>query len=367
MKVATSDLIPGCILFRDVKGKTNRPIIPKNTVLEEIHIQVLKKFLVEQVEVSKTLASGEIYVPKRKEAVQQKKAEETAVQLKERTLPFQARLEEAKEKYKDIFQRLQNHLPLEIGEVRNIILPLLESTEEIDREVYMLHHYTTKEDYIFYHSIAVGITSSFIARKLNFEKKEWMQIGLAGFLSDCGMAKIHPDIVFKEGLLSSEELAQIKKHPTYSYRLVENIPSLSAQVKLAILQHHERMDGSGYPLGLTGDKIHKYARIIAISDMYHAMTSERLYKEKQSPFKVIEEIEQDQFSKLDPEIVRSFIRNLANFSIGTKVRLSNKKNAEIVFIDPNKPTRPMVRFQDSGEIISLQHVPDLYIEEIVSQ
>ena len=89
-----------------------------------------------------------------------------------------------------------------------------------------------------------------------------------------------------------------------------------------------------YSLGLTGDKIHKYARIIAISDMYHAMTSERLYKEKQSPFKVIEEIEQDQFSKLDPEIVRSFIRNLANFSIGTKVRLSNKKNAEIVFIDP---------------------------------
>ena len=119
---------------------------------------------------------------------------------------------------------------------------------------------------------------------------DWFQIGLAGVLADSGMSRLNPNWLIKGTELTIQEFKEMKKHPTYSYQLVENITALTKAAKLAILQHHERLDGSGYPLGVKADKIHPYAKIIAIVDTYHAMTSERAYKPKKSPFKVMEEM-----------------------------------------------------------------------------
>lgn len=98
--------------------------------------------------------------------------------------------------------------------------------------------------------------------------------------------------------------------------------------------------------------------------MYHAMTSERVYRKKQSPFKVIEALQQDQFSKLDPRVVQVFVDAIANFSIGTRIVLSNEQVGEIVFIDQKQPTRPIIRL-DNGEIITLSNHHNLHIKEIV--
>ena len=125
------------------------------------------------------------------------------------------------------------------------------------------------------------------------------------------------------------------------------------------------MDGSGYPLGISKEKINNYARILAVSDIYHAMTSERFYKKKQSPFKVIEALYKEQFNRLDPRVVHVFTSSLTKRSLGKMVNLSNDVIGEIVFIDDDYPTRPLVKLESTEEIISLQKNPDLYIMNFI--
>ncbi|PAV28502.1 phosphohydrolase [Virgibacillus profundi] len=365
MRVAPSQVIPGCVLLNDVKGKSNRSIIPKNTVLTEEHITILQKFLIESVDVSSKLAEGEPFKPK---SVQKtKENQEWVKQKKEKSTNelFIDHYQSVVTAYGEFFEKWQNGMAIDMPKVRKVLIPLLERINEIGAAIFSLNYNTTKEAYFIHHSVSVALLSAYIGKQMGYSKGEWLQIGLAGFLSDSGMAKIAPNIFRKSSPLTLEEKDEIKKHPTYTYRLVENISTVTQAVKLAVLQHHERIDGSGYPLGLSENKIHMYARIVAVCDMYHAMTSERFYSERQSPFKVIEELNKEQFTKLDPKVVNVFINSLVHFSIGTKVRLSNNQFGEIVFIDANKPTKPMIRIADSGEIIALQNNSALHIDEVI--
>lgn len=363
MRVSKGQLVPGCVLLRDVKGKTNRPIIPQNTVLTEEHIRVLHNFLVDQVDVSERLSDGQLFRPN---PVKEEKIEESKSQPTDNvtSLTFKDHYISVVEEYKKLFDSWKNNTPIDSLAVRNLILPLIDRMDDIGSAVYTLHQYVDKKDYFYHHSVAISILSAYLGKKMGYQKGEWFQIGLAGLLSDAGMARLDSFAFKKEGSLTNDELAEIRKHPTYSYRMIEQIASIPYTVKLAVLQHHERIDGSGYPLGLSKEKIHSYARIIAVCDIYHAMTSERLYRKKQSPFKVIEELQKEQFSKLDPRVVQIFVKAIANFSMGTKVLLSNDQIGEIIFIEPHNPTRPIVKL-DNGDITTLRNQPDLHIIEIL--
>ncbi|MGF7015707.1 HD-GYP domain-containing protein [Ornithinibacillus bavariensis] len=364
MRVSPSQLVPGCILLRDVIGKTNRPIIPHKTVLTEEHIFILDKFLVDQVEVSERLENDSMYKPE--ERIESEPVEEKEIEANTQVskLPFKDHYLYVVEEYKKLFDSWKRNLPINNFAVRNLILPLIDRMEDIASAVYTLHHFANKQDYFYHHSVSVSILSAYLGKKMGYSKGEWYQIGLAGLLSDVGMAKLGNFAFYKEGQLTDEEKLEIRNHPTFSYRMVEHIASIPYSVKLAVLQHHERMDGSGYPLGLSNEKIHRYARIIAVSDIYHAMTCERSYRKKQSPFKVIEELQKEQFSKIDPRVVQVFVDAIANFSIGTKVLLSNNQVGEIVFIEQNNPTRPIVRLEND-EIITLSNSLSLFISEIL--
>lgn len=365
MQVNPSQLMPGCVLISDVIGKTNRPIIPKNTVLTVYHITVLEKFLVESVDVAAKLQDGELFTPKQ---IQKEKGEQAIPEVeKTNKVPerFTAHYLAVVEQYKKLFTSWQNHVPIDMPSVRKLLIPLFERTVEIGPEVLTLNRFVPKHDYFYHHGVAVGMLAAYLAKKMGYPEGKWLQVGLAGFLCDCGMAKIDPKIVGKESILTESEQAEIKKHPIYSYRMIEHIPFIKQEVKLAVLQHHERFDGSGYPLGLSKQKIHIYARIIAICDTYHAITCERSYRKKQSPFRAIEELRHERFSQLDHHVVQTFIRCLTNYSPGTRVRLSNQQTGEIVFMEDNYPTRPIVRMDETGNVISLKDDTALFIDEIL--
>ncbi|KGX86974.1 HD-GYP domain-containing protein [Pontibacillus marinus] len=364
MRVHPSQLVPGCMVLKDVMGQTNHPIIEKNTVIKPIHITVLHKFLIEEIDVGPKLASGEVFKPE--EYIEEEESEEAKNTPVRGITSFADQYLDAVQAYKSMFKNWQAGSSIDISKVRKTIVPLIHEALKDKSQVFMLHHYSTKENYFYHHSIAVGLLSSIIAKQMNFSQGEIIQIGLTGFLSDAGMSKIEERIMKKRGPLTSREFEEVKKHPTYSYRLLEKIPVLKNEVRIGVLQHHERRDGSGYPIGIAEDKLHPYGKIVAVSDMYHAMTSERIYKTKKSPFKVIEEMMQDQFGKFDHKVVQAFIDSMTNFSTGTKVKLSNNQEGEIVFIEAKTPTRPMVRLFHNNEIIHLKNYRDLFIEEIVS-
>ncbi|WP_442597291.1 HD-GYP domain-containing protein [Neobacillus sp. D3-1R] len=361
MRVKVSELQEGCILTKDIFCWTNKPIVAKKTVLTKEMIEVLQAFLIKDVTVEKTLVNGMPFIPT--EIIEDEKAN-TTDKTEKVMKGFVDLYLEAVQDYKKEFTSWQSGMPIKIGPIRALLLPLLEKLEESPSEIFDLHHLSRKDDYLYHHAVTVGLLSGFIGKKLNYPKGDWVQIALAGCLADCGMAKVNPTILHKKTSLLAHEYEDVKKHPVYSYKLVQSIPALRNEAKIAILQHHERIDGSGYPLGDSNQKIHPFAKIIAVADMFHAMTAERVYKGKQSPFKVLEMILQDSFGKFDVSVVNVLSSALMNFSNGSKVKLSDGQLAEIVFIDQQNPTRPLVKLMDSNEMIHLEKNRHLYIEEI---
>ncbi|GLH63931.1 HD-GYP domain-containing protein [Parageobacillus sp. G301] len=347
----------GCILAEDVLGKTKKTIMPKNTVLTPALLNVLEKFLIEEVCVRPVLANGNPFRPA--ELFGQHDGDNTSNEQ-----PISLYLK-AVQKYKKAFQSWQSGFPIDIGEIRDIIIPLFDRFVHNRKELLTLYRYATKEDYLYHHAVSVGLLSGFLAKQLDYSKGDCYQIVLAGILSDCGMAKVDQRILAKKSALTTSEYEEVKRHTVFGYRMVRKITSLKEGVKLTVLQHHERNDGTGYPFGIRDRQIHPYSKIVAVADVYHAMTSERLYRRKQSPFKALEKIQVEHFGKLSMEAIQILLDSLINFHIGKVVKLSNGEMAEIVFMQREAPTRPIVKIVDKDEFLSLSEHRDIHIEEVI--
>ncbi len=358
MRVKPNQLEHGCILSSDVICNSGQTLMRKKTVLTLDYINVLHVFLIESVDVEAVLVNGQPFNPREVIEVEDDISIDEPV-----TTSFMDLYIQAVQTYKKQFQSWQAGMKVDILTIRKILLPLLEKINENPNELILIHHYATKEDYIFHHSVSVGVLSGYLGLKLNFSKAEVIQLGIAGMMADSGMAKIPYSILDKRGVLNHLEYEEIKKHPLYSYQMLKDITGVTDGVLLAILQHHEREDGSGYPMAITTNKLHKFSKVIAVVDVFHAMTSERYYKQKQSPYRVIELIMKDDFGKFDIKVLQMLAELIANYSVGTKVRLNNGDIAEIVFIEPLAPIRPMVKIDHSGDFVKLANRSDLYIEE----
>ncbi|MCQ6276638.1 HD-GYP domain-containing protein [Bacillus sp. V3B] len=360
MRVKVKDLLAGCILTEDVFGLTARPIVQKNTVLTAELIEILNLFLVPSVKVDKTLVTGMPFLP-----LEVMEDENKDILDDREKKGFTGLFLESTQEYKKQFQSWQSGLSINISKIREVLLPLLDEGKLRSIEIFSLHHLSNNEEYQYQHAVAVGLLCGFMARKLNYSKGEVIQAALAGILADCGMVKVRPGISQKKSALTPQEFEEIKKHSNYSYEMVQQITSLKESTKVSIIQHHERLDGSGYPFGLNSNQIHPVAKLIGVADTYHAMTSERLYRKKQSPFRVLELMRQDYFGQFDLSALKALSEGIINFSIGSKVRLSNGKLGEVLFITEKSPTRPLIKLTETEEMMNLEEHLDLFIEEII--
>ncbi|MDQ0257553.1 HD-GYP domain-containing protein (c-di-GMP phosphodiesterase class II) [Evansella vedderi] len=355
MKVKTEYLVPGVILSDDVYIRTTSPIIKKKTVLSDEHINILKKFLVSDVLVELKLVDGTAYKP-------QDTLKEENLDKIDKKNNFIDQFLFAVQQYKKLFTHWQGGAKVDAYTVRKIFLPLYE-TNPSKEDLLQLHHYGTKNDYIYFHSLAVSILSSSLGKKIGLSNGEIIQLGLSGLLADCGMAKLAFNVFEKKAPLSIDEYEEVKNHPLLSYKMLEDVPGFSKGALLGVIQHHERENGSGYPMKIKGKKMHLFAKIIIICDIYHAMTSERHYRAKQSPYKVIESLKKDQFGKIDHIVLSSFINMMLNLTIGKKVRLNNGLVGEVIFINENEPTRPMINVEND-KMFNLTSHPEVFIEEV---
>lgn len=364
MLVKTSKLVPKAVLLEDIVAKSGRTIIPENTILTKKHIKILQYFLIDEVNVSTELADGKRFIPKERETLLTPTSPSTSIEGELFQESFHEHYQRVVEKYQEMFKQWQSGFPIDIATVREIFLPLLDRLDEVEDELYLLNQLSIEENYIYHHAVSVGLLAAQVAKAMEYDKGEQIQVGLAGLLSDSGMSKINPTIFSAKRALMYQERRDVEQHPTYSYRLIEEIPTLTKEAKLGILQHHERNDRSGYPLGIGRDKIHPYAQIIAICDVYHAMTCERFYQKKSSPFVVLEEILNFKYTKFDEGIVSNFVRGIFPLQVHSTVQLTNGKVGQIVFLDPEKPTRPIVKLANEDFFI-LEQYPEIYIEKIL--
>lgn len=219
------------------------------------------------------------------------------------------------------------------------ICKYLNNNEEIIR---LVSDSQGKNPYMFSHPVNVALISYVLGKWMNLETKKLENLVSAGLLHDIGKAKIKDSILNKEEALTLDELEKLRSHPVIGYKRVNSVRQFDIQVLQGVLFHHERMDGSGYPLGLKGEKINMYSRIIAIADTFDAITADKTYNKKVSPLSALDEIQANSIDKLDSSICKIFVNNIVNYYNGRTVLLSNEKVGNIVCIRLSDIAKPMV-------------------------
>ena len=256
----------------------------------------------------------------------------------------------------DVIENVEN---LNADELISNILTLVSSENKHVNVFDMLHSMRQMDDNTYVHSMNVSLMCNILARWLRLSEEDIKTATLAGMLHDIGKLKIPEKIIKKPARLTEWELSVVRTHPREGYNILMAAP-VSDHVKNAALMHHERCDGSGYPLKLSGAQIDPFAKIVAIADVYDAMTSTRVYRGPQCPFTVIAAFENEGFQKYEPAYILTFLKNIVNTYILHRVRLTNGEEGDVIYINPDRLSRPMVRVGD--KYIDLAKEPHLRID-----
>jgi len=201
----------------------------------------------------------------------------------------------------------------------------------------------SSDDYTFSHSVNVCILSLITGIKLGLNQLRLKDLGIGALMHDIGKTLIPKEILNKASKLTNEEFEQIKKHTILGHEILKTNRDISITSAHVAIAHHERYDGSGYPLGTKGDNIHQFARIVAIADVYDALSSDRVYRKKMKPHEVLEYMLTAGEVLFDRNILEHFVRSIAIYSIGTSVVLNTGERGIVVDVNRTFPTRPIVR------------------------
>ncbi len=253
--------------------------------------------------------------------------------------------------------------PMDFDKLLDLVNELFYSCKTTIELFDMLHNMRSTEDTTYAHSLSVALICRMIGKWLRLTNQKRDLLALCGLFHDIGKLKIPADILDKPGKYTDEEFALVKKHPQFSYELLKDLP-IDEHIKLSALMHHERSDGSGYPNHLSSDEIDNFAMIVAIADVYDAMTAARPHRAPLCPFQVISNFEKDGLSQYKPKYILTFLEHIASTYQSNRVLLSDGRSANIIMINKNHLSAPIIQFDDKS-CIDLEQYPELYIKAIL--
>lgn len=355
-RVKTSDLLPGMITAEDVLNYNNQLILPKGLILTDKTITKLAFYSILSVRVeedSAQLGDASSFEPTYAEKIRQSPE---FIQFKDE---FEHDVNTFKNVVNDVIEK---GAPLDVDKLMNHTLNILDPTWTTPNVFDMLHCMRQYDDATYVHCMNVALICNVFARWLRLSEDEIRTATISGLLHDIGKTKIPDSIIKKPGKLTEKEYAIVKKHPQEGYHMIQD-SALNTSIRNAVLMHHERCDGSGYPFGIAGNKIEPYAKIVAIADVYDAMTSARIYRGPLCPFKAIALFESEGLQKYDTKYILTFLENVVNTYLLNNVRLSNGVAGKIVFINKKQLSAPTV--QTEHDFIDLSQHPELYIEDLI--
>lgn len=227
----------------------------------------------------------------------------------------------------------------------------------------MLHNMRSNNDSIYAHSLNVSYIARVLGKWMKMDKEEVDELSIAGLFHDIGKTMIPKSILEKPGKLSESEFNMVKMHAQFGYDMLKD-SGLSDRILNAILCHHERCDGTGYPNHLKTDKMDDFTIVLAVADVYDAMTAARPYREPLCPFEAISNFEKEGLQKYRPSVIMTFMERIANTYQNNRVGLSDGSKGKIVLLNNSKLSRPIVRLDD-GTFIDLSSRLDLSIDRIL--
>ncbi|OPH52984.1 phosphohydrolase [Paenibacillus ferrarius] len=265
---------------------------------------------------------------------------------------------------KQLFQGIQTGRKIPVHQFREEIIPAVQQMTENPNIFELFEAVRAKDDYTHQHNIGVGVLSTLIGKWMNLSSAELATLSLAATLHDVGKVKIPLEILNKPGKLTKEEYTVIKQHTVFGYEMLRDTVGVGHRVASVAIQHHEREDGRGYPFGLKRDQIDVYSKIVAIADIFHAMSSKRPYHEPMPFYEIIKQMREGTFGEFEPEIISVFLSNITAHLIGNDVLLSDGRRGEVIYLNPHDIGSPLVKVGNA--FVDLSKERNIQIQSILA-
>ncbi len=352
--VRTSSLKEGMKVDQSIIDKTRRVLIARGTLLDTYLIDALKRlgingvYIREGEDVEAEIPQEDLTVSEKAQKVIEKLtvADRTRVTL----------TESVKKRVQEGISYLYSNTEAEdfADASKSIASELLKAIDDNDALAVDISMLKVSDEYTFKHSVDVATMAMVVAKKMGYSEEEVYDIGVAGLLHDLGKSKVPPEILNKPGKLTEEEFEIMKKHSIHSYSILKDNKGIKDSVKLAVLQHHEKINGQGYPMGLVSSQICKFAKILTVVDIYDALVTERPYKEAFTQRDAVEMLMAMTY-ELDMDALKGFLGSVILYPVNCIVQLSNGESARVVENYTEYILRPKVVGLQSGRVYDLAY------------
>lgn len=347
--IARMALQPGMEVAEDIFSYKNDLIVAAGTIIDETIIAKLTRYSIMCVSIKEEIDYATTHFEK--------------VRLSPGFKEFEKVYNESLLTYKAIMISFAtNNIPFHMNQLLQIhdkIASCADSEEKILD--YLYNMLPSEDDMTHAHCLNSALIAGVFGSWLGLPNDEIKLLIKCAFCYDIGKLKLSNDLLWKPDKLTDVEYEKMKTHTVLGFEMLKD-QGLDTHITNATLMHHERCDGSGYPLHLKANQIDIYAKYIAVIDSYEAMTSARTYRESLHAFRVIANFEQAGFHKYDEKILVPILRRIARTQLGLMVSLSDDTIAQIILINEQNLSRPLVKTDDV--LIDLSKRPDLTIQNI---
>ncbi len=328
-------------IFRDQDSKI---LLRPNVVLKPSYIQKIKDLKYQYIYI---MEPGD--------------AEQDIVNLepiREETL-FQAR-----GLIKRYFSLIRQNKTIEISSIKSVIGEIVDQIIRNPNIVYNMVDIRSHDDYTYAHSVNVCVISVMIGVALNLNRRQLETLGMGAIMHDIGKILIDNKILNKPTKLEPQESELVRKHAKDGYEMLRKKANITFLASHIVFQHHEREDGSGYPRGLLGKRIHSFSKIVAVADAYDAMTSNRVYQKELTSLQAIEEIKQEASRKFNAGVVEAFLQVVTPFPIGSTIIFKNGATGIVKAVSRIECLVEIVEGPNCGNTFNLYHSPNLKVDKV---
>ncbi len=346
IRVSVDDLKPGMRVAYPVLREDGSILLNKGVILTEGYIQRLRELGFQSIFVEYDLLQDVVV------------SEPLRIETRQRV---QRTLHET-------VRRLQRGSGVSYQEILKALEEVLDEILENPTTVFYLVQMQNCNDLVFQHSVNVAILSLLVGKHLSLSRLQLRKLGLGAILHDLGKVRLPEDLLLKKRQLEEEEKKLVRMHPVWSKEMIQKDPGYDFLASIIALQHHERLNGSGYPYGLSGEEIHFLSRICACADVYDALTVDRPYRKRFSYAEALEYLMGNASRLFDLQVVTTMVRHIAPYPVGETVRLTTGEIAVVLRLNEGLPIRPVVRVirDASGQLLEKPKDIDLMKELTVA-
>jgi len=333
--ISTKTLRSGMRLGNTIYNVTERPLLQKDVVLTEKMVQRLRELNVQYVYIDDERSKGIEMV------------ESVPVEIRQHAI------REIRGTFEDMKEINTKTLPVlldkKTNQIQQVLKDVMREMQESTDLLTILSDAYLYDSYIFHHSFNVTLYSLAIGKQLRLPQRQLEQLGMGAILHDIGKMMIPEEVLLKPGPLTEEEFLMIREHPSIGFEILRNLNAVSLLVAHCAFQHHERLDGSGYPRGIMKTDIHPFAKIIAVADVFDACTSNRIYRTKMLPSEGLDILYAGAGTLYDPTVIKAFTQAIAIYPNGLVVELNDGRRGIIAKQNAGFSTRPIIRILQNGD------------------